>query len=182
MIAARGNAAVLEPFGHPPCILNGERVNNAVTGQARQEMSQPSKAIGLVVKFDVVEPQRRANQRAAQHVKIGDLRLNIAHDPIIGGSGRAKHRHVQGQQSQHPDDAAVIRTKIVAPVRDAVGFVHDKHADAALNHRQQCFKKFCIAQPFRRNHEHVHLIVFEGALDSPPIFDVLTVNGRGTDG
>src|SRR5437667_8084117 len=46
------------------------------------------------------------------------------------------HRAAVPLSSEHPDDAAVVRSEIVAPIRDAMRLVHHKHADAALDQWQ----------------------------------------------
>ena len=181
VVGAGHNALPLEPFGGAPRILHREGVNDAAAGQLREEVRQPRQPVGLIVQRDIEELERAADQRATQDVEACYLRLNVFHDAVVGGGRRAEDRHPGRQQAQDAHDAPVIRAEIMPPIRNAVRLIHHKHPDAALNQRQQLLQEGRVAQPLRRNHQHVHAVGLQVSLDLRPVLQVLAVDGRGAD-
>ena len=147
VISAGGDAVSLQPRGDPARVLNGQAINDAVARQLRKEVREPRQAVGLMGEADVVQPERRAHERPAQDVELRNLRLDIAHDAVVGGRGGAEHRHTGWQQFHHLHDAAVVRAEIVSPIRDTVRLVHDEQPDTTLQQRQQLLHELRIRQP-----------------------------------
>ena len=114
-------------------------------------------------------------------MQIGNLRFDVFDDAVIGGGGGAKNRDFRRKQPQDADDAAVIGTEIVTPIGDAMGFVHDKHADAALDDRKKFLQEFSVAETFRRNHKDVHPVLLQSGFYRGPFGNVFAVDGDGAD-
>ena len=176
VIGAGGNVVRLQPRGDAARVLNRQAIDDAVARQLRKKMREPREPVGLMGERDVVELERRTHERAAQNLELRNLRFNVAHHAVVGGGGRAKHRHARRQQLHHAHDAAVVRAEIVPPIRDAMRLVHDEQADAPLQQRQELAHELRVGQPFRRHHEQVQAVVRQRRFNRAPVLHVLTVN------
>ena len=102
-------------------------------------------------------------------MKVRDLGFDVIDDAVIGGGRGAEDGHFGRQQPKQAHNAAVVGTKVVSPIGNAVRFIHDEHADTALNERKQLLEKLLIAQPLGRDHEQVHLIGVQRGFDFRPL-------------
>ena len=136
VIATSFDALLLQPVGDPARILNGERINDPATRQLRHEIRQPRQPLGLIVEADVVELERRSDQRPARDVEVGNLRLHVGHHAIVGRGGGAEHRHTRRQPIEHACHPPIVGTEVVTPVGDAMRFVDDEHPDCSHDVRQ----------------------------------------------
>ena len=72
-------------------------------------------------------PAERATVGPQRLVTVGpELLEHVADHAVVGGGGRAEHRHPRGQRREHVAHAPVVGTEVVSPVTNAVRFVHGK--------------------------------------------------------
>ena len=153
-----------------------------VTGKVRQVGQQPPQArLGIGQRQDS-EPQRVPAQGTAdgQHSRT-ELLFDIVHHPGVGRGGGGQDRNGIRQPGDEVRDAAVVGTEVVAPVRDAVGFIDDQQPGAAEEFGQLGLPESGIGEPFRRDQEDIHLIGGQLFADGVPLQLVGGVDGDGAD-
>ena len=80
-------------------------------------------------------------------VAQGEQPHDIPFDLLGGGSGKGPDHRTAGQPAEKFGDVQIARTEILAPLGDAVGFVHDDIGQRQLAHG---LEKVPGEQPFRR--------------------------------
>src|SRR5262245_33755482 len=135
MIFARLDSLLAQPAGDPPRVRNRQAVNDAVTGKLWNELSQPREPFALIAEADAKEFQRGACERPTLHAQIPNLGHHILDYAVVGRRRSANHRHFRRQRLQDANYTAIVRSKIMSPVRNAVCFIYNKQADAVLNAR-----------------------------------------------
>ena len=145
---------------------------------------QPSRAFRGVVNLHHRQMQRLAVQAAAQHQGVSAPTPswvgNVVDHPVVGGGGGGQHRHVGAQFGDQRADTAVIRTEIVAPVRDAVRLVDHDQAGVGRQRGQHLVAEVGVVEPFRADQQHVEVAGGDALVDLVPFGDVARVDRRGT--
>ena len=121
---------------------------------------------GILFGSDLIE-QIVAVERRFQHNRIHHVQVFL--DVLLDlGSGGRRQRHDGHVGDAFDDrlDSSVFRSEVVAPFRDAMGFIHRHKTDS---HRLQEFDVFCFGQALRRHieqlgptfsHVHFHALRF----------------------
>jgi len=131
MVGRRVDPAPPQPVGDHLGVEPGEAVDDARTTHARERAREPSESARGLVEADRLEPQRGAVEGTSEDGEIlAQLLRQVGYDVGIGGSGGGQHPDMALRLAGEPHDAPVVWPEVVAPVRDAVGFVDDEHADA----------------------------------------------------
>src|SRR4029453_11989539 len=84
---------------------------------------EPRQSLSLAGEHYVLKPQGSACQWTSQDNQLRTkLLLNVGYNAVIGGRGRAQHRHPRRQTFHHANDAPVVRSEVVSPIRYAMNF------------------------------------------------------------
>ena len=154
-VVGRGRDAFLpQEFGGLLGALAGAHVDDARAGNV---VHQPQQLAVLVVGAADAVRKVGASETAAQDVRLGEF--EVAHD-VLGHQFRGR-----GGERQHGDsgelfaqfgDAQVRGAEVVAPLRDAVGFVNGQKRDV---HPHDAQAERLGGQSFRRDVEEFHVAV-----------------------
>ena len=153
MIGERRDARPLDGLGEVFSGVAGGGIDNA--GQARARLDEGDDALGAVALFRLCG-EGEIGPVEARHMdrRLGEVQLgkDVVARAGVGGGGHRKARHT-GEQILQPPERAIVRPEIMAPLADAVGFVHGDQRDLHLGE--------ALGQPrahaFRRDIEQIHL-------------------------
>jgi hypothetical protein len=168
-----GDPVAAQPLRHQVGVALGERVDDARARELRQVLDEPGEAVGLAGEVDDLEAQAGATQRAAVGAQRGgtadaQLLLHVGHHAVVGGRGRAQHRHALRQPLEHVGDPPVVGAEVVAPVGDAVRLVDDQQADPLGEQRQHLGAEGRVVEPLGADQQHVDGVGGQQILDLRP--------------
>ena len=129
-------------------------VNDPTPLHVAQVGEQPTEAVPGVGQAQDPEAQGFAREGAANRHHFGpggcaaQLFGDVGDHSLIGRGRRGKHRHPGRELPDELCEAPVVRAKVVAPVRDAVGFVDHEHADTANEVGQLLVAESRVVEPF----------------------------------
>ena len=145
-------------------------------------LGKPGQPFRLTGETDRLELQGIAHEGTADDAQArAELRGDIGRHAVVGSGGGRKERDRCRQPLRDPDDAPVVGAEVVAPIRDAMRFVHDQQADTQPDARQGRRQEPLVGQAFRRNEQHVDFVGLEAALDCLPVLRILTVDACRPD-
>ena len=163
-----------EPFRHPIRIPDGERVDDPAAGQSGKLLRKPRQPLRLAGQSYRLEHERRPVEIAPEHLQVrAEHRGEIAHHPIVRGRGGREKPEVRRKGACDPLDQPVVGPEVVAPVRDAVGFVDDEKADAFGNLRQHLGPEVFVAEPLGGDEQDVRLVAPQAFFRVLPVFPVV---------
>jgi len=76
-----------------------------------------------------------------------------------------------------PLETPVVRTEVVAPVRDAVRLIDDEEPEPVQQVRENVASKLGVVEPFGRYQKQVDLIVVDGGEHVDPVVTVRRIDG-----
>ena len=170
----------MEPLGHLDRIADGERVDDAVAGQAGNLLGQPRETLRLSRQSHRLEHERGTVEIALHYLQVGPQHgSEILHHSIVCGRGRSKQPETCGKRAGNPLDQAVMRPEVVPPIRDAVRFVDDEEGDAVGDIRQHLGAKVLVSQPFGSDDQDVYLVLPQACFRNRPVFLVVRRDSAG---
>src|SRR5205814_1768484 len=111
----------------------------------------------------------RSRHWAAQYFQLAPkLALQIRNHPVVGGRSCSKERNTPRKTLENSCDAPVIRPKVMAPVRDAMGLIDNEESNLMRDGQQSLFHEGAVAQPFGRNEQQIHLASVKSSFDRLP--------------
>ncbi len=117
-----------------------------------------------------MKPQRSACKRASQHNQLGsELLLNVRDDAIVCRGGRTEHRNIAGKFLNHANDAPVVGSEIVTPIRYAVDLIDNEETRAAGHAGQHRVDETLVCQTFRRDQKDVAGVFRERGFGGIPL-------------
>ncbi len=137
-------APVVEPGGNLLGITSGEYIDYTGPGQSWNMLRQPGQARRLISQTQGLQGKGVTPQGAALNFNIAQLILYIFEHPVIGSCSGSQQWHIRRHLAQHVDQAPVIRTKIVTPVRYTVHLIYNKQSNAIGNRQQQLLDELFI--------------------------------------
>jgi hypothetical protein len=129
---------------------DGQGVDDAGPGQARQVVTEPTQPVRRIRQVEHGQPQRLPVERPAQHQGIaGRIQLlrDIGDHPGVRGRGRRQHRRARQQAGQEGAQPPVVGTEVVPPVRHAVRLVDDQQPGAGREYGQDLLAEVGIVEP-----------------------------------
>ena len=118
-------------------------------------------------------------ERASQggHV-AAELIGNVSNHPVVRSRGGREDWDSCGQPGQDRSQPTVVRSEVVAPVRDAVRLVDHEQPDRSQG-RQDSRDEGVVAKSLWRDQQDVDNAVGEPLFDRTPIMLVRRVDGLG---
>ena len=155
-----GDPVAAQPLRHQVGVALGERVDDPRARQLRQVLDEPGEPVGLAGEVDDLEAQAGAAERPAVGAQRGgaadaQLLLDVADHAVVGGRGRAQHRHALRQPLEHVGDPPVVGPEVVAPVGDAVRLVDHQQPDPLGEQRQHLGAEGRVVEPLGADQEDV---------------------------
>ena len=131
----------------------------------------------LAGEAEALEGEGWAVEIATLHSEIrSEFSLQVGHHSVAGGGRGGQQAHI-GQGLHQPAHAAVIRTEVVAPVGDAVGFIDHHQAGVELGERPTL--KIRSVQPLWRDQQDVDLSLSDLLLHLQPLIGVRGIDRAG---
>ena len=148
----------------------------------RQVLREPGEALCLIGELDDLETEALPRQRAANRDEVfPELLANVSDHSVVCGRCRREERNSRRQPLDQTADAAVVGTKIVAPVGDAVRLVNDEQAHCVIHEAERSFTKTFVSEALRRDEQEIHLVRAERPFDVFPLLEVGAVDGSRLD-
>jgi hypothetical protein len=112
---------------------------------------------------------------------VAHLSLDICYDAIIGSRRRTENRDVAGHPLENVHQAAVVWTKVMAPIRNAVGLIDDQQANYTGDWQQHIPHKFIVGEALGSDQQRVSLVCQHGPVEFRPFVSVSRVYAQGSD-
>src|SRR5690606_30028483 len=131
-------------------IPDGQGIGDAGARQSGYVLREPGQARSLIRQTLRMQGEAVSYQSATLNLDVPELDLNILDDAIVGRRRSAQHRHVGRHLAQDADQAPVIRPEVVAPIRNAMRFIHYQKPDIVRNRLQYTRDKFLAGKALWR--------------------------------
>ena len=157
----RGDPPGAQERGDLLGVALGERVDDPRSVHTRKVLRQPGESLGRPRQFEDLQAQARARAAARDRsaaprlAGFTELRDHVGHDPVVGGRGRAEHRHSGRERVEHVLDPPVVGAEVVPPVRDAMGLVDHEQADRRGEQRQHLLAEAGVVEPLGADQQQV---------------------------
>jgi len=146
----------------------------------RQLLEQPGEPVGLAGKPQYLRTKTLARERATDDDEIGaKLLFHVRNHTVVRGCRSSQQRHIGQQEPHEPLDAPIVRTEIVAPVRDAMRFVYDEEPEAARHHFTHEPLEIFVAETLGRYQQQINLVGGKALFDLGPVRLVRAVDRLG---
>ena len=153
------NAVFAKPARHAIAIGGRQTVDDARPWQLRDVLGEPRRrsADRRARSSAATATPRVSGPRWISSVSPSCARMSSA-DALVGSGCGGEHGHIPRQRAHDANDATVVRSEIVPPVRDAMGFVHYQQPDAAWNAGERHGLKSFVGEAFWRHEQHVDFV------------------------
>ena len=169
-----------EPIGDLMGVTHRQGVDDAVTGQGRELRRQPGQPFGLIGETDGLQGQGWTVQIAANDLQRRSQHgLEIGHHTIVRGRCRRQQAQIRRQATHHALQQAIVRTEIVPPIRDTVGFIDHEQRNPGCDRSQHLGAEMGVGEAFRRHEQDIDLIAQEARLDVGVIVGIVGVHRLG---
>ena len=113
-------------------------------------LGQPRHPIGLSGHVEHLEGEALSFQRPPLDREIcPELACDVVDDPVVCRRSRAEHGHGGRKGLHHLGQPAIVGTKVVSPVGDAVDLVDDEQPHVVHEARERLLEESLVVEAFR---------------------------------